>query len=164
MDAAIELRGLTKRYGKARGIEGLDLVVARGEVFGFLGPNGAGKTTTIRTMLDFQRPTAGTATLLGFDSQRDAVEIHRRTGYLPGDLALYERLTGRHMTDWLAALRGIGVPAGYVGGFLRTTPPDGQERLQGADAMHAWVRIWCGVDMGWVEYDPTNAMFGWVIR
>ncbi len=107
MNAAIELRGLTKRYGKARGIEGLDLVVARGEVFGFLGPNGAGKTTTIRTMLDFQRPTAGTATLLGFDSQRDAVEIHRRTGYLPGDLALYERLTGRHMTDWLAALRGI---------------------------------------------------------
>lgn len=58
----------------------------------------------------------------------------------------------------IAALRGIGVPAGYVGGFLRTTPPDGQERLQGADAMHAWVRIWCGVDMGWVEYDPTNAM------
>ena len=107
MNAAIELRGLTKHYGKARGIEGLDLVVARGEVFGFLGPNGAGKTTTIRTMLDFQRPTAGTATLLGFDSQRDAVEIHRRTGYLPGDLALYERLTGRHMTDWLAALRGI---------------------------------------------------------
>jgi transglutaminase-like putative cysteine protease len=59
----------------------------------------------------------------------------------------------------ISALRGIGVPAGYVGGFLRTTPPEGQERLQGADAMHAWVRIWCGVDMGWVEYDPTNAMF-----
>jgi ABC-2 type transport system ATP-binding protein len=106
-DAAIELRGLTKRYGTARGIEGLDLVVLTGEVFGFLGPNGAGKTTTIRTMLDFQRPTAGTATLLGLDSRRDAVEIHRRTGYLPGDLALYERLTARHMTDWLARLRGI---------------------------------------------------------
>lgn len=58
----------------------------------------------------------------------------------------------------ISALRGAGVPTGYVGGFLRTTPPKGQERLQGADAMHAWVRAWCGVEMGWVEYDPTNAM------
>ncbi|MBU1174592.1 MAG: transglutaminase family protein [Alphaproteobacteria bacterium] len=58
----------------------------------------------------------------------------------------------------ISALRGVGIPAGYVSGFLRTLPPDGQERLEGADAMHAWVRAWCGPDMGWVEYDPTNAL------
>lgn len=57
----------------------------------------------------------------------------------------------------IACLRGIGVPAGYVSGFLRTIPPPGQERLEGADAMHAWVQAWCGTDMGWVQYDPTNA-------
>ena len=58
----------------------------------------------------------------------------------------------------IAALRGVGIPAGYVSGFLRTIPPEGAERLEGADAMHAWVRVWCGIDMGWVEFDPTNAM------
>ncbi len=57
----------------------------------------------------------------------------------------------------IAALRGVGIPAGYVSGFLRTLPPEGQARLEGADAMHAWVRAWCGPDMGWIEYDPTNA-------
>ncbi|TPE53172.1 transglutaminase family protein [Amaricoccus solimangrovi] len=56
----------------------------------------------------------------------------------------------------IAMLRGIGVPAGYVSGFLRTNPPPGQPRLEGADAMHAWVRAWCGRDMGWIEFDPTN--------
>jgi len=58
----------------------------------------------------------------------------------------------------IAALRGVGVPAGYVSGYLRTIPPEGKTRLEGADAMHAWVRAWCGVDVGWVEYDPTNAL------
>ena len=56
----------------------------------------------------------------------------------------------------IACLRSMGIPAGYVSGFLRTTPPEGQERLEGADAMHAWVRAWCGKEVGWVEYDPTN--------
>lgn len=59
----------------------------------------------------------------------------------------------------IACLRGIGIPAGYVSGFLRTLPPPGQERLEGADAMHAWVRAWCGLALGWVEYDPTNDIF-----
>lgn len=59
----------------------------------------------------------------------------------------------------IAGLRGLGIPAGYVSGFLRTRPPPGQKRLEGADAMHAWVRAWCGADVGWVEYDPTNACF-----
>ena len=58
----------------------------------------------------------------------------------------------------IAALRSVGIPAGYVSGFLRTTPPPGQQRLSGADAMHAWVRAWCGPDTGWIEYDPTNAV------
>lgn len=58
----------------------------------------------------------------------------------------------------IACLRGIGIPAGYVSGYLRTIPPDGQSRLEGADSMHAWVRAWCGVETGWVEFDPTNAL------
>lgn len=58
----------------------------------------------------------------------------------------------------IAGLRGMGIPAGYVSGFLRTIPPPGKARLEGADAMHAWVRVWCGTQMGWVEFDPTNAM------
>lgn len=58
----------------------------------------------------------------------------------------------------IACLRGIGIPAGYVSGFLRTIPPKGEERLEGADAMHAWVRAWCGAELGWVEFDPTNAI------
>ncbi len=58
----------------------------------------------------------------------------------------------------IACLRGLGIPAGYVSGFLRTTPPPGKPRLEGADAMHAWVRAWCGRSMGWIEYDPTNAI------
>jgi transglutaminase-like putative cysteine protease len=59
----------------------------------------------------------------------------------------------------IACLRGLGIPAGYVSGFLRTTPPPGKKRLEGADAMHAWVRAWCGTQVGWVEYDPTNVTF-----
>ena len=58
----------------------------------------------------------------------------------------------------IAGLRGLGIPAGYVSGFLRTIPPPGKERLEGADAMHAWVRVWCGIDMGWLEFDPTNGI------
>ena len=58
----------------------------------------------------------------------------------------------------IACLRGVGIPAGYVSGFLRTDPPPGQPRLEGADAMHAWVRAWCGWETGWIEYDPTNAV------
>jgi transglutaminase-like putative cysteine protease len=58
----------------------------------------------------------------------------------------------------ISGLRGAGIPAGYVSGFLRTLPPPGRPRLEGADAMHAWVRVWCGSDMGWIEFDPTNAV------
>ncbi len=112
-DLAIETEGLTKHYGEVRALEDLSLEVKMGEVFGFLGPNGAGKTTTIRTMLDLIRPTAGRATILGFDSHDDAVEIRRHVGYLPSDLAMYDNLTGRDMITYFANLRD-GVDEGYV--------------------------------------------------
>ena len=98
----IEARGLTKHYGSSVGIEGLDLVVERGEVFGFLGPNGAGKTTTIRLLLDLIRPTRGEARLFGRSTTDPSVRT--RIGYLPGELVLDERMTGTRNLDFLDAL------------------------------------------------------------
>ena len=103
---AIQTVGLTKDYGDFRALDGLDLEVRRGEVFGFLGPNGAGKTTMIRTILDLLRPTAGSASILGMDSHRQAVEIRRHIGYLPGDLSMYPNLTGHDTLTYFANLRG----------------------------------------------------------
>ena len=105
-DPAVVTDHLTKRYGAARGIEDVSLRVEAGEIFGFLGPNGAGKTTTVRTLLDFIRPTSGRATVLGMDSHADSVEIHRVVGYLPGEFAPYEHLTGRQYLAYFARLRG----------------------------------------------------------
>lgn len=110
--AVIRTERLTKRYGSHRGIDEVDLAVDAGEVFGFLGPNGAGKTTLIRLLLDLIRPTSGRAEVLGMDSVRDAVAIHRLTGYLPGDLALYDRLTGGETLEYFGNLRG-GIDRGY---------------------------------------------------
>ena len=104
--AAILTSRLSKDYGAGRGLFELDLEVNRGEVFGFLGPNGAGKSTTMRLLLGLIRPTAGTAQVLGLDVVGDSLEARRRIGFLPGDLALYPRLTGRQLLDFLAALRG----------------------------------------------------------
>jgi ABC-2 type transport system ATP-binding protein len=105
---------LTKSYGRRRGVIELDFAVKPGEVFGYLGPNGAGKTTTIRTLLDLIRPTSGRAKVLGFDSRRQPEEIHRRVGYLPGEFALYDNMTGEEYLQYLSALRG-GVERRYVG-------------------------------------------------
>jgi ABC-2 type transport system ATP-binding protein len=115
MDEAlvIKTQSLTKTYGKARGIEKLDLRVKRGEIFGFLGPNGAGKTTAIRTLLDIIHPTRGTALVLGLEPRKDGEKIRRRMGYLPGELALYPGLTGREVLDYSSHLRG-GVPPAEV--------------------------------------------------
>jgi ABC-2 type transport system ATP-binding protein len=112
-DPVISLVGLTKSYGEHRGIVDLDLEVSSGEVFGYLGPNGAGKTTTIRVVLDTIRPSRGTATVLGLDSHRDGRAIRRRVGYLPGELRLYETLSGRELITYFGALRG-GVSASHV--------------------------------------------------
>ncbi len=112
-DSAIRTAALTKHYGEVEALIDLDLEVARGEVYGFLGPNGAGKTTMIRTILDEIRPTAGRAWIVGFDSQRESVEIRHHIGYLPGDLALYPALTGLDTLTFFANLRG-GVDWSYV--------------------------------------------------
>src|SRR5438128_6232862 len=85
----------------------IDLDVNEGESFGFLGPNGAGKTTMIRTLLDHIRPTSGRATVFGIETSADPVAIHRRLGYLPGEFALYDKLTGGQTLDYVANLRGL---------------------------------------------------------
>jgi ABC-2 type transport system ATP-binding protein len=107
MTSAIETFALTKRYGSTTAVAGLSLRVEPGQVFGFLGPNGAGKSTTIRMLLALQRPTRGRAALLGLDAAADSVEVHRRVGYLPGDLELFPRLTGRQHITWFARARGV---------------------------------------------------------
>ncbi len=112
MTAIIEAERLTKSYGSHRGIIDVDLDIQEGEVFGFLGPNGAGKTTTIRTFLDLIRPTSGVARVFGIESSVDPVAIHRRVGYIPGEFALYDRLTGGQTIDYFANLRG-GVDLHY---------------------------------------------------
>ncbi len=106
MSPGISTRQLTKRYGDLIAVDHVDLEVLHGEVFGFLGPNGAGKSTTIRCLLDLSRPSSGTANVLGFDSRHEAIEIHRRVGFLPGDLALYDNLTGAETVEYFANLRG----------------------------------------------------------
>ena len=105
MPAPISTEGLTKRFGSLVALDGLDLEVRAGEVFGYLGPNGAGKTTTIRLLLDLIRPTSGRASLFGLDPRRGGPAVRRRIGYVPGDLALYNRLTGRELVAYLARLR-----------------------------------------------------------
>jgi ABC-2 type transport system ATP-binding protein len=102
---AIELRGLTKDFGDLRAVDGVSLTVEQGEVFGFLGPNGAGKTTTIRLLFDLIRPSAGVAFVMGIDCQAQSLEARRRMGYLPGDLHLYENLTGQQTIDFFSSLR-----------------------------------------------------------
>jgi ABC-2 type transport system ATP-binding protein len=106
--SAIETDGLTKYYGKTRGIEDLTLDVREGEVFGFLGPNGAGKSTTIRTLMGFQSPTAGSATVLGYDiTDRTAmVEAKRSIGYIPAEMGFDEGATGERFLRYQASLKG----------------------------------------------------------
>jgi ABC-2 type transport system ATP-binding protein len=104
-DLAIDSTRLTKYYGRQRGVEGLELDVRVGEVFGFLGPNGAGKSTTIHLFVGQIRPTSGRATVFGLDCWRDRDAVQRRIGFLPGEFALYERLTGAAMLEYLAKLR-----------------------------------------------------------
>jgi ABC-2 type transport system ATP-binding protein len=102
----IEISGLVKRFGSLAALDGLDLQVRTGEVHGFLGPNGAGKSTTIRVLLGLLRPTAGEVRLLGGDPWREAAELHRRLGYVPGDVTLWPTLTGGEVIDLLGRLRG----------------------------------------------------------
>jgi polyether ionophore transport system ATP-binding protein len=106
MANAIETRALTKSFGRTVALDGLDLTVRTGEVHAFLGPNGAGKTTTIRILLGLLRKDDGQAVLLGGDPWRDAVSLHRRLAYVPGDVTLWPGLTGGQIIDLLGRLRG----------------------------------------------------------
>lgn len=112
-DTVIRTEGLTKHYGDVEALVDLDLQVHRGEVFGFLGPNGAGKSTTIRTLMGFLKPTRGRASMLGLDIREDTLAIRRDVGYLPGDLAMYPKMTGLQLVTYFANLRG-GVDMTYV--------------------------------------------------
>ena len=106
MHSAIAVSGLVKSFGSTRALDGLDLRVEAGEVHGFLGPNGSGKTTTIRILLGLLRADAGKVSLLGGDPWRDAVELHRRLAYVPGEVSLWPNLTGGEIIDLLGRLRG----------------------------------------------------------
>jgi ABC-2 type transport system ATP-binding protein len=116
MANAIEIRALRKSFGRTRALDGLDLTVRTGEVHAFLGPNGAGKTTTIRVLLGLLRKDGGAATLLGGDPWHEAVALHRRLAYVPGDVTLWPGLTGGEIIDLLGRLRG------------RTAGPDAKRR------------------------------------
>jgi ABC-2 type transport system ATP-binding protein len=103
---AVEIRGLKKSFGRTKALDGLDLTVEHGGVAGFLGPNGAGKSTTLRVLLGLLRADGGTLRLLGGDPWDDAVSLHRRIAYVPGDVTLWPNLTGGQAIDFLARLRG----------------------------------------------------------
>ncbi|MFF0213253.1 ABC transporter ATP-binding protein [Streptomyces vinaceus] len=106
MTKAIRVAGLRKAFGRTHALDGLDLTVATGEVHGFLGPNGSGKSTTIRVLLGLLRADSGTAELLGGDPWADAVELHRRVAYVPGDVTLWRNLSGGEVIDLYGRLRG----------------------------------------------------------
>src|SRR5712692_2487540 len=105
-EPVIVIDNFHKAYGKIQAVKGISMRVEQGEIFGFLGPNGAGKTTTIRCMLDVIRPTSGTLRVLGLDAQRDKMALHRRIGYLPGDVRLPGDMTGRQVINYFSRLQG----------------------------------------------------------
>ena len=104
-EAVVSVRGLVKKFGQFHALDGLDLTVSPGEVHGFLGPNGAGKSTTLRSLLGLLRTDGGFASVFGLDPWRDAVDIHRRLAYVPGDVALWPNLSGGETIDMLLRMR-----------------------------------------------------------
>ena len=128
-DIAVRSENLVKRYGRDRGLDGLDLEVHRGEVYGFVGPNGAGKTTTIRLIMDLLRPTSGRLEVLGLDPARDGVALRRRIGYLPGDFVVNGRQTGAELLSFLGRLRG-GVPRARVTALAERLGVDLDRRIR----------------------------------
>ncbi|WP_309085091.1 ABC transporter ATP-binding protein [Chelativorans sp.] len=107
MNTVIETRNLVKRYGRHAAVDGLDLTVEKGEVFGLLGPNGSGKTTTILLLLGLTEPTSGTVRVLGLDPLRNPLEVKRRVGYLPDQIGFYDNLTARENLLYTARLSGL---------------------------------------------------------
>ena len=113
-ETALEVRGLTKAYGKVQALRGIDIEVRRGEIFGFLGPNGAGKTTTIRCLLDMIRPDSGSSRILGFDPQKDPIAVQELTGYLPGEVNYYENMTASRQLRFYSDMRNDRVDWNFV--------------------------------------------------
>ena len=126
---AIRLERLTKDYGAVRALTTVDLRVESGQIFGFLGPNGAGKTTAIRILLDLIRPTAGRAEVLGFDAQRDTVEVRRRVGYLPGDPRMYEGMSALDYFALISSLRDGRVDVAYRDRLVEALLLDPERRI-----------------------------------
>ncbi|MGE7186414.1 ATP-binding cassette domain-containing protein [Peribacillus sp. NPDC006672] len=104
--SVLKTTDLTKKFGKFTALNGVNIEVNKGEVFGFIGPNGAGKSTTIRVLLGILKATAGEAEIFGMDAWKDAVEIHKRIAYVPGDVNLWPNLTGGEVIDLFVELRG----------------------------------------------------------
>lgn len=104
----VEVRGLTKKFGKFTALKNVDLSVNKGEIYGFIGPNGAGKSTTIRILLGMLKPSEGQVTIFGKDAWKDAVEIHKRVAYVSGDASLWPNLTGGEVIDLFLTMRGNG--------------------------------------------------------
>jgi ABC-2 type transport system ATP-binding protein len=130
MTTTIEARGLVKTFGRVRALDGLDLTVNEGEVHGFLGPNAAGKSTTIRVLLGMLRARSGQVSVFGADPWSDAVDIHRRVAYVPGDVALWPNLTGGETIDLLTGLRG-GADAAERTRLLDVFDLDPKKRARG---------------------------------
>jgi len=101
----VKAEGLVKTFGKVKALDGVNLEIGQGEVYGFIGPNGAGKSTTIRTLLGVLKPDSGTARIFGRDAWHDAVDIHKRLAYVPGDVNLWDNLTGGEIIDLFVRLR-----------------------------------------------------------
>jgi ABC-2 type transport system ATP-binding protein len=107
MELAVETRGLTRDFGSFRAVDAIDLAVPAGSLYGFLGPNGAGKSTTIKCLTGLLRPTSGSMRILGLDPRLDPVAVKRRTGVVPEDFALFDRLTAAETLDFVAQVHGI---------------------------------------------------------
>ncbi len=137
MTAAITIAGLVKDFGSTRALDHLDLTVAAGEVHGFLGPNGAGKTTTIRVLLGLLRRDAGQVILLGGDPWRDAVSLHRRLAYVPGEVNLWPNLTGGEVIDLLGSLRG-GLDKVRRADLLEKFALDPTKRCRASERPRCW--------------------------
>jgi ABC-2 type transport system ATP-binding protein len=126
---AIELKGLTKLYQKKPAIHQVELTVRKGEIFGFIGPNGAGKSTTIKTMLNFIYPSAGTASLLGMDSVKEAKAIRQRTGYVSSDVRFYPSMTALEIFDYVAKFHQITNSQQRIKHFIELFDIDGKKQM-----------------------------------
>jgi ABC-2 type transport system ATP-binding protein len=138
MELAVETRGLTRDFGPVRAVDGIDLAVPAGSLYGFLGPNGAGKSTTIKCLTGLLRPTGGTMRILGLDPVAEPVKVKRRIGVVPEDLALFDRLTAAETLAFIAEVHGMdrAVALRRSGDLLRVMELESAGALLVADYSH----------------------------